>query len=204
MLADLGPANSTINCRNFTSMQFGLRTALALPFAWLLALLVAMLLEGVTPGVGSRRYSRYSAASSAVRDIHRWAILYRSQAAGDLAFSDYDTTDLLSSLEPMTDPWGKPYRFIDLKQQGALASDSRFHAYSTGEDGATLSFGNDPDDINSWDPESHSNNISRLNEQSRTAMYLRTIWITPVVYGAWLYRYRHRSSLKRRGIVHDI
>jgi hypothetical protein len=183
-------------------MQFGLRTILVLPVLWLFALLLAMLLEGLTPSAGSWRYARYTDASSAVGDIHRWAILYRAKADRDLAFSDYDTTDLLSSissLRSMTDPWGKPYRFIDLDRQPDLGTDSRFHAYSTGEDGVTHSFGNDPDDINSWDPRSHSKNISRLNEQSRTAMYLRSIWFTPILLGVWFYRCRHpRPSGRRR------
>lgn len=169
-------------------MQFSLRTFLALPLAWLLALCLAQ----VMPAVGSRRYYRYMSAASAISEIRFWAA-NQTKVNGKLAFSGYDTTELLASLESTKDPWGNPYRFAERDETGIHQIDSTFHAYSTGEDGVSHSSGSDSDDINSWDPQSHARNISRLNQQSRTIRYSHTIWLTPLVYGGWILCRRYRG-----------
>ncbi len=48
------------------------------------------------------------------------------------------------------DPWGNYFVYVYPPVQGAI-----YDLYSLGNDGATLSNGNDEDDINSWDGSKH-------------------------------------------------
>jgi hypothetical protein len=49
---------------------------------------------------------------------------------------------------PRPDAWGNPYRI-----QSRKTFDEKARVYSTGEDGASKTDGNDPDDVRSWDEE---------------------------------------------------
>jgi len=48
------------------------------------------------------------------------------------------------------DPWGHDYIYVFPGKNNKQG----FDLYSLGEDGKTATAGNDPDDINNWDPES--------------------------------------------------
>lgn len=49
------------------------------------------------------------------------------------------------------DPWGNDYVYVIPGKNNKLD----FDLYSLGEDGQSATGGNDPDDVNNWDPESH-------------------------------------------------
>ncbi|MEX2141279.1 MAG: hypothetical protein WD894_18585 [Pirellulales bacterium] len=93
------------------------------------------------------------------------------------------------------DPWGNPYRSLNL----ALDDSSLFAIgiYSTGEDGASLTQGNDPDDLNSWDEHTGSHYRAAISEENRKRYAVQGLFLTAFIYPAivafgfvakWLYR----------------
>ena len=63
--------------------------------------------------------------------------------------------------QPELDAWKHPYRCVrDIR--GADEAQIAVGAYSLGEDGVSNSNGNDPDDLNSWDPDCFEIYANRL------------------------------------------
>jgi len=96
--------------------------------------------------------------------------------------------ELLSVVAQSPDPWGNPYQVLNF-DSSAQSSDDLIHVYSFGEDGATDSQGNDPDDINTWDSESGSVYRRRVNLYWEKQKLWQTAWTTPILLAlAWLTR----------------
>jgi hypothetical protein len=64
------------------------------------------------------------------------------------------------------DPWGNDYIYVFPGKN----SREGFDLYTLGEDGETATAGNDPDDINNWDPESGRSYYKRTEITERTVI----------------------------------
>lgn len=96
--------------------------------------------------------------------INRWF-------AGEKITLDTNDVDLLpgmlADVQAESDGWSRPFHCV----RNQVSADGRVikvGVYSFGEDGHSASEGNDPDDLNSWGPDSGNFYRSRAN--------LRTLW----------------------------
>ncbi len=95
---------------------------------------------------------------------------------------------------PYSDPWGNPYRC----RQIGLA----FGVYSLGRDSKSVSFGDDADDLNSWDdPFSKSLYQSEQDTKHRIRHIAVAFLILPFAYCAllWMHRTWRRRRVAARG-----
>lgn len=89
------------------------------------------------------------------------------------------------------DQWGNPYRCVFGKfRRPGIDRLYTIGIYSMGEDGISLSNGNDPDDINSWSDWPGYFYYQRFAEEEAAAKRNRQVWatviLTPLVYLAFL------------------
>lgn len=85
--------------------------------------------------------------------------------------------------ECRVDPWGHSYRFVRRLSDAAGGS---IGVYSVGEDGVSLTEGNDSDDVNSWNPASRSYYFDRAAQQQRQEAAVTAIFFTPLVWAGML------------------
>ena len=79
------------------------------------------------------------------------------------------------------DPWGNDYIYVF---PGKNNRDG-FDLYTLGKDGETATAGNDPDDINNWDPESGRSYYSRTEITERTV--IRRIGVLVLLVACGIY-----------------
>lgn len=86
---------------------------------------------------------------------------------------------------PFLDCWGRPYQVAFNKRQ----SDGQVQwvgIYSLGYDGVSLSQGDDPDDLNSWDENSDSFYWESIATQHRQEKALNALYYMPFTYAGLL------------------
>ena len=99
------------------------------------------------------------------------------------------------------DPWGHPYRCIRFAH--TYRGERRaFGIFSMGRDGVSATDGNDSDDLNSWNPESHQWYVRDIRNRTRWECLMKGLLLAPFVYFgvigiAWILAFpwkRHRTS----------
>jgi len=93
------------------------------------------------------------------------------------------------------DPWGNDYVYVIPGKNNKLS----FDLYSLGEDAQSATGGNDPDDVNSWDPESGS--YYPLIDPIRTVIRYVTLLVVATVIVLRLVLGLVRRYCKRKGIL---
>jgi hypothetical protein len=89
------------------------------------------------------------------------------------------------------DPWGNNYVYVFPGKNNKL----HFDLYSLGEDGLSATEGNDPDDVNSWDPHSGSRYPDPMQARLRrvSVRLLTTIILLRLLLEWFVVRYRKRK-----------
>ena len=120
----------------------------------------------VTPQVSLASRSRGMRAAADIRGISNALKMYKVDT-GKYPTQDQGLAPLSTKAEGMDsslwygpylekgapkDPWGNDYVYVFPGKN----SKEGFDLYSLGEDGESATGGNDPDDVNNWDPESGS------------------------------------------------
>jgi len=99
--------------------------------------------------------------------------------AGELSPADPLAEELGES--PHKDPWQNPYRCIRFVH--TYYGESRtFGVYSMGRDGVSKTNGNDTDDLNSWNSESHQWYRRDINTRRLWEDLMKAVLLTPIVY----------------------
>jgi type II secretion system protein G len=86
------------------------------------------------------------------------------------------------------DPWGRNYVYV-LNDQ----IPPQFGVYSEGEDGLSASFGNDPDDFNTWSPRNHDDRANKPYFSLKVAASMGGGALIGFCFGAITMRKRYRS-----------
>jgi hypothetical protein len=99
--------------------------------------------------------------------------------AGELSPDHPLATELRES--PHKDPWKNPYRCIRFVH--TYGDETRaLGIYSMGRDGVSKTNGNDLDDLNSWNWESHQWYVRDINTRRRWELLMKGVLLTPIVY----------------------
>lgn len=164
-------------------MRFRIRSLLFVPIAWAVAYLIACNFLVNHAFVSWN----HNIARSNIQQIQTIAqrLYAENPAIGLTEFSDHQW--IAGSLES-PDPWGHRYQIRKIGQPNReLQTACPFHVFSFGKDGVTQSDGNDLDDINSWDAESHRFYTRRVASYWESEKLWQTVWTTPILLAlAWL------------------
>jgi len=82
---------------------------------------------------------------------------------------------------PHKDPWKHPYRCIRFVHTYD-GETRKLGVYSMGRDGASKTNGNDRDDLNSWNLESHHWYVRDTANRARWECLMNAVLLTPIVY----------------------
>ena len=92
--------------------------------------------------------------------------------------------ELFTLVSETPDPWRNSYQVLNFSDNNEQLE---IEVYSFGEDGLTLSSGDDPDDINTWDPESVSFYDRRVRWHWEKQRIWQTIFSVPLLLClAWI------------------
>ena len=97
---------------------------------------------------------------------------------------------------PEFDSWRNPYRCVYLGNENGR---NKLGVYSTGADGVSTSHGNDPDDLNSWDPKSGLLYRRQIDHARRLRYAVEGALLTPFTYAGILaigWRFRRGGTRK--------
>lgn len=170
-------------------MRFSLVQLFLLFPAWCLAYLVAP----YTTFYILRITWKHGVAANDIKDI-RFFTEHQLIANPGLKFDDLDFDQMWEARGGNVDPWGNPYQVIE-RSESTDGLKTTVHAYSFGQDGKSLTQGNDPDDINSWNDHWRGFYLAQIERDKRLVYLKRTLWLTPLCYVVILIGYRIVCSL---------
>ena len=151
---------------------------------WVLVVAVLIVLLNIGVLVGTRCTLRVSQCSRVVTDIKtlKTCLMVFEGSSGGLPTKEEGLHALVANLDPVKfprwqklidriplDPWGHEYQYIPPAPEGIRD----YGIYSFGKDGISISNGNDPDDINSWD-------TGHRRLRSRPSQINLAVWIAIV------------------------
>ena len=162
-------------------MRFSLRRLMLLFPAWVIAYFLAP-----HTTIQEVRYSwRHDAAATAIRFIRIHAENETYDEPG-LPLEQIDFKHFWQEMGGNRDPWDNPYQIVEHEKPNNEYPHN-IHAFSFGEDGISRSFGNDADDINSWNYCRTKYYGPQIQAYFRRQALWRTLWLTPLVFLAMLF-----------------
>ena len=167
-----GPVNVAVMPPRNMKARFSLKSLALLVASWPIAFVLSSFLASPARRDVSTTVDSITAAQpavelagKAVNHINRAPALDRKTMLLSMLWSGAEF-----------DAWGRPLQVMDPRKPTSDATKSKFGVYSTGVDGRSESFGNDPDDINSWD----NHHDAYYQRRSLKGGLLHTAWLTPV------------------------
>jgi hypothetical protein len=157
-------------------MKFNLRHVFMMLFWLSVGVSFSMAFE-----TGRIVHHQYVGAINAIRDIKRivdshsqieawevklWLDPVRQRQRNQYSLESYIPFDGIPVYE--YDPWGRPFHVVEPVKAG-----DEFHFYSSGQDGKSLSEGNDPDDLNTWDDHGESWYRKSIQRHDRMRLGIR-------------------------------
>ena len=91
-------------------------------------------------------------------------------------------SDRWPTITKSADAWGRQIQIIESERKSKDGYDCGVHVFSFGSDGVSATFGNDPDDINTWDDHHHAFYNNQIRNEEMMARLRQSIWLAPLLY----------------------